>query len=399
MIHANRILLSMGTRPEIIKMMPVYFALKERGANPILLHTGQHSDMAEELYDLFDIKPDYSLSLQRDGASKASDLADLSSALLRQSSEVINACKPDVVLVHGDTSSALMVALAAFYGQCAIGHIEAGLRSYNEYNPFPEEKNRVLIGRLAHWHFAPTARAAENLTAEGIAENQIHIVGNTIVGATHLGAQHLQTYRARKSLGGTDDLVSKLEKRAAINKLVLVTAHRRENHELHIRTIANSVREMLLTYPDITVVWPVHPNPKVKQQVYAELADLPPSAALRLYLTNPLSYPVLLWILKNSWLVMTDSGGIQEEAVALQTPVLVLRDTTERPEVIETGAGKLIGTQKKNILKEFANLYNSPAKHRAMTTAKNPFGDKNAAGRIADLLLGNSSLTETKHYA
>lgn len=393
MTREIRILLSMGTRPEIIKMLPVYFALKERGVAPMILHTGQHSDMAEALYELFGVKPDYNIILERKASGKACDLAALSSELLLKSSGVIAEAKPDIVLVHGDTSTALMVALAAFYNQCRIGHVEAGLRSFNEYSPFPEEKNRVLIARLAHWHFAPTPRAAENLRSENIADHQIYIVGNTIVEAAKIGLQRLQAYRSGMGIvaGDKPDLIGKLEKFLPASKIVLVTAHRRENHDYNIRSIAAAVLELMEAYPDMVVVWPVHPNPKVKQQIHEAFESLPNSVARRLYLTAPLSYPVLLWVLKEAWLVMTDSGGIQEEAVAVQTPVFVLRDTTERPEVIETGAGELIGANKESIIDAFSCLYDSPEKHKAMRSTENPFGDGNAATRICNLLL--------KHYA
>ena len=389
--HGSTILLSMGTRPEIIKMAPVYLELRKRGARPLLLHTGQHSDMATELYNLFGIVPDYHIDLKRDANSKALDLAELSSALLLECSKVLTRANPSIVLVHGDTSSALMMTLAAYYHKCKIAHIEAGLRSFDEHHPFPEEKNRILIGQMAHWHFAPTLRAKNNLRSEGIAGNTIFVVGNTIVQAAKLGAELLEAQRKKKA-SSVPDLVDKLSKKSKGMRMVLVTSHRRENHEEGLRSIAKSMLELLRTQKDTLVVWPVHPNPKVKKIVEEEIGQLQGEIAERLYLTPPLSYPVLLWILKHSWVVLTDSGGIQEEAVSLNTPVLVLRKTTERPEVIEIGAGALVGTNSDRILSAIDTLKKNPPQYEAMRNVINPFGDEHVANAICNILLGTKSL-------
>lgn len=387
-----KVLLAMGTRPEIIKMAPVYFALRQQGLTPRLLHTGQHTDMAETLYDLFGITPDFQLDLRREALPATNDneppshcaLSLLGSALLQKVAHVLSQEEFSAVLVHGDTSSAFMAALAAFYKKLPIGHVEAGLRSHHEYNPFPEEKNRVLIGQLARWHFAPTEKACRNLLAEGITGQQVHVVGNTIVEAAEMGAQKLGDYRLRHPQDCA--LVEALAPQLAQKKMVVVTMHRRENHGAQVRMVAQAVVELLRQHEDMLVVWPVHPNPVVKSAVHQVLCDLPQGMAERLHVCEPLNYPVLLWVLKHAWLALTDSGGIQEEAVAVKTPVLVLRDTTERPEVIETGAGLLVGTEKRNIVMQVNRLYYDAAQHASMCSATNPFGDGTTARRICEIL-------------
>ncbi len=389
---SQKILMAMGTRPEIIKMAPIYHELKRHGAQPILLHTGQHTDMAASLYDLFDMVPDIAIDLRRRAAINDNQkphtcpLANLSSQLLQSISEVMMGIDASAVLVHGDTSSALMSAMAAFYQKRPIAHIEAGLRSHNEYNPFPEEMNRVLIARLARWHFSPTATTRQNLLDEGIADARIHVVGNTIVEAARLGAAKLATYRV-KHHSMEPDLIGQLAPQLREKRMLMVTVHRRENQAENIRPIARAVLEIMQKYPDIMVVWPVHPNPVVMHAVYEALQDLPASVSCRLHLTKPLDYPVLLWVLQHAWLVLTDSGGIQEEAVALNTPVLVLRDTTERPEIIAAGAGLLIGTQQADIISHVDTLLHHPSKYSVMCQVENPYGDGLTASRICHILM------------
>jgi len=385
------ILLSMGTRPEIIKMAPIYLELKARDVNVKLLHTGQHSDMATTLYNMFGIVPDYHIDLKREALSSGpqpSDLASLSSTLLYECSKLLATINPFMVLVHGDTSSALMMTIAGHYHKCKIVHVEAGLRSHNEYHPFPEEKNRVLIAQLAHLHFAPTQRARNNLIREGISDENIHVVGNTIVKATQLGAELLEAHRRMLHPSGSPDLIGKLEVQKEGKRMVLVTTHRRENHEHGIRAIAQATIELLKKHKDMLIVWPLHPNPKVMSIVEGELASIDPELMKRLYLTKPLSYPVLLWVLKYSWVVLTDSGGIQEEAVSLGTPVLVLRKTTERQELIESGAGALVGADPERILGTIRALTDNPKQYAAMQNAPNPFGDPDVVHRICNILLG-----------
>ena len=389
-----RILLSMGTRPEIIKMAPVYLELKQRGIDPMLLHTGQHSELATSLYELFGMVPDYHIDLKRDepaagdeNETKASDLAHLGSKLLLECSAILTQANPSIVMVHGDTSSALMMAMAAFYHKCKIAHVEAGLRSHDEHHPFPEEKNRVIIGQLAHWHFAPTQRARNNLVSEGIHDRSIYVVGNTIVQATKLGADRLESQR-NASNNHSEDLISKLADKCAGKRMVLVTTHRRENLQHGIREIAASVLQLLKIHDDIVIVWPVHPNPKVSAIIKNEIGNISGELAERLYLTSPLSYPILLWVLKNSWIVMTDSGGIQEEAASLGVPVLVLRKTTERQELIEVGAGALVDADSDRIVSTVGILSENLNQYNAMKNAPNPFGDMTVAHSICNILLG-----------
>jgi len=371
----------MGTRPEIIKMAPVYHALSELPLQPQVLHTGQHQDVARPIYDFFQIEPTISLDLDRERAS----LGNLSSLLVDKIDCVLDTCDVEAVLVHGDTSSALMAALAAFYHKIPVGHVEAGLRSHNDTNPFPEEKNRQLIARLARWHFAPTKLALRNLVFEGIRPQDIHCVGNTAVDATHWGMQHVLPYFSHLSTSEALRL-GDLIHRAEAGKLLLITAHRRENWGEPIAEIARSIRQLVERHDELYAVWPVHPNPTVRQTVEAAMAYLPPSVAERILLTDPLNYPQMLWLLHHAWLVLTDSGGIQEEAATVNVPTLVLRENTERPELIESGAGLLVGTNGLAIRAWVTRLLRNNRRYNAMTTIENPFGDGQAAKHIAGIM-------------
>ncbi len=377
-IKPQTFLLCMGTRPEIIKMAPVYHELARRGARLALLHTGQHQDMADPMYDFFGMNPDYSLRLNR----TSNTLEHLSALLVEKIGQVLTETKPRTVLVHGDTSSALMAALAAFYHKIPVAHVEAGLRSHDDYDPFPEEKNRELVARLARWHFAPTAQAVANLAREGISGPQVRQVGNTVVDAVLLGQEQIRKHSQAGSAPASEVPQEWLEGR----KLILVTAHRRENWEAPLLSISKAVLQILHDYPDTILVWPVHANPAVKRTVHAVLGKLPAALAERIRLTVPLSYPAMLDLLTRAWLVLTDSGGIQEEAASLHVPILVLRETTERPELIEVGAGRLVGTQQQNIAEAVDALWRDPRQHAAMRAAPNPFGDGSAARQIVDAL-------------
>ena len=372
------ILLCMGTRPEIIKMAPVYHALKAKGVPTLLLHTGQHLDMADPMYAFFRIAPDISLALGR----QSDALHHLSARLLEELGAALEAVKPRAVLVHGDTSSAAMAALAAFYRKIPVGHVEAGLRSHHAYDPFPEEKNRELIARLAHWHFAPTELARNNLLRENIAPSHIHMVGNTIVDAVRLASTEFADGLLTQQTGPLQSLAATLPGR----RLVLITAHRRENLGAPLLSIASAVRTLLATDPDLVCVWPVHSNPKIHASVGQAFAALPPEQAARLFLTPPLDYPVTLGLLRQAWLTLTDSGGIQEEAACLKLPVLVLRETTERMELIDSGGGTLVGTAQPAIVGAVRRLRDEPDAYRAMRAAPNPFGDGHAADRIHAIL-------------
>jgi UDP-N-acetylglucosamine 2-epimerase (non-hydrolysing) len=413
MPKSTKVLLSIGTRPEVIKMAPIYYELVRQGLTPVLLHTGQHTDMASTLYNLFGIIPDYNLisrplNVLREQSNNKTfcDLSTQSSNLLQNISNTIMEVDPEIVMVHGDTSSALMSALAAFYQKRKIAHVEAGLRSNNEYDPFPEEKNRVLIGQLAKWHFAPTSRAKNNLLAEGVPDHKIHVVGNTVVDAALLGVEKInsalieaekpENNNSENSEAENYDLIHKIKSQISGKTLLMVTVHRRENHGKNIASIAKAVLQILQENKDFIVVWPVHPNPKVKDTVYYAFENVSADIMSRLYLTEPLNYPILLWIMKNSWLILTDSGGIQEESVALNTPALVLRETTERPEIIEAGAGILVGTDGKNIIAQVDRLKNNKDVYKSMCNVKNPFGDGTTAKSICEIIL-RENLAEKKY--
>lgn len=380
MTVATKILLCMGTRPEIVKMAPAHYALQEAGLQPFVVHTGQHEELAWPFYHFFEMAPSLHVDLQRQRPT----LGHLTSLVLEALDPLVEREAPAAILVQGDTTSALAAAIIGFYHQIPVGHIEAGLRSHVFYNPFPEEKNRELIGRLTRWHFAPTAKAVENLRAEGIADNAIHQVGNTVVDATLWGMAKLERHFAN-TVTGAPQFAAKLPLNGAA-RLVLVTAHRRENWHGPLVSIARAVRDIAESHPDVIVLWPVHGNPEVADTVHAQMQSLAPDAARRVLLLAPLEYPDLLWILKKAWAVLSDSGGLQEEAPSARVPVLVLRDTTERPEIIEAGGGVLVGTDRTTICDWFDRLSNDPALHERMCNVTNPFGDGRAGERIASLL-------------
>ena len=386
------ILISVGTRPEIIKMAPVYAELRRRGLPVAWVHTGQHREMADTLYAFFGIVPEHTLALDRRNAS----LAHLNSLLLEGLSDLYQALQPRAVLVHGDTTSTLASATAAFYTDVPVGHVEAGLRTHLPREPFPEEKNRELTARLARWHFAPTAGAAANLAREGIQAAAVHTVGNTAVDAALAGSTRLDQLLAAgaevlpPAVAGLRRHIDRLDGAggggARPLRLITVTAHRRENWGAGILHTALAVADLLLAHQDLAVVWPVHGNPAVSEAVHQALDPLVRDLPGRLLLCPPLDYPALLWCLRRSSLALTDSGGIQEEGAALSTPVLVLRNTTERPELIEAGAGLLVGTDRARVVATVSRLLADGAALQAMRDAVNPFGDGRTSARVADVL-------------
>ena len=386
------ILISVGTRPEIIKMAPVYAELRRRCLPAAWVHTGQHREMADTLYHFFGIVPQHALALERRNAS----LAHLNALLLEGLSDLYQALQPQAVLVHGDTTSTLASATAAFYNDVPVGHVEAGLRTFVPREPFPEEKNRELTARLARWHFAPTPGAAANLAREGIAAAAVVTVGNTAVDAALAGSARLDALLAAGAgvlPPAIDQLrrhIDRLDPAPGAGgpplRLITVTAHRRENWGPGIDHIAHAVADLLLAHPDLAVVWPVHGNPAVSDAVHRALDPVARDLAGRLLLCPPLDYPALLWCLRRSSLALTDSGGIQEEGAALSTPVLVLRNTTERPELIEAGAGLLVGTDRAAVVATVTRLLADPPALQAMRDAVNPFGDGRTSARVADVL-------------
>lgn len=382
------VLLSMGTRPEIIKMAPVWRALRQRGLNAQVLHTGQHDAMAWPLYDFFGMAPDHVLNLHRGGNT----LAHLGAALLTESQQALERIRPCAVLVHGDTSSAAAVALASFYNQVPVGHVEAGLRSGSLYDPFPEELNRQSIGRVASWHFAPTPQATHNLRLENVDPGNIFEVGNTVVDAT----RWVMGYLDAQADAGASTLPPELAGLPAAlqgRRLMVVTAHRRENWGAGIAQVARTVIDLLERHPNLVAVWPVHANPAVQDTVQQAVRSRPGTAVKRLFLAPPLNYPALMVLMRRAWLLLTDSGGLQEEALSAHVPLLVLRETTERPEVLSVGAGLLVGTDPVRIQTAFERLWDDPGLHRNMSTRRNPFGDGRSAERIGDILHARLAVT------
>ncbi len=378
------ILISVGTRPEIIKMAPLHAELRRRGLPVAWVHTGQHREMAQPLYEFFGIEPEHEVTLER----RSGELSHLNALLLEGLSAVFERTRPAAVLVHGDTTSTLASAQAAFYQGVPVGHVEAGLRTFNHREPFPEEMNRELTARLSRWHFSPTSRAAGNLEREGIRAG-VHVVGNTAVDAALQGTARVDALLAEGATvlpAALDPLRQGLE--LAKWRLITVTAHRRENWGEGIASIAQAVAQLLEAHPDVAVVWPVHGNPAVRDAVHAELATKVPALEGRLTLCEPLDYPALLWCLHRSVLALTDSGGIQEEGAALSCPVLVLRNTTERPELIDAGAGLIVGTDRERIVSTVSGLLAEPdgAGLQRMRDATNPFGDGTTSRQIADVL-------------
>jgi UDP-N-acetylglucosamine 2-epimerase (non-hydrolysing) len=368
----------MGTRPEIIKMAPVYRSLKERGETVQVLHTGQHGQMADALYRFFDMGPDFDMNITR----KVPTLSNLTAELLQGIDQTIAQARPDVLLVQGDTSSALVGAMVGYYRNIPVAHIEAGLRT-GHHDPFPEEKNREMIGRLAHWHFPPTHQASENLRNEGIPAEQIFEVGNTVID-TALWVQNRLNEDNHGPMVPPD--VFRFMEEQLPARLMLVTAHRRENWGQPIRLIASAVGALLQKHRDLIAVWPMHPNPAVREDIQEAFSTLPQDSRARLCLTEPLEYPALISLLAHCHFTLTDSGGIQEEASALRRPVLITRDSTERQELVDAGGARLVGTDPHKIVQHASMLLQDPSAYQSMQLNLCPFGDGQSAERIADVL-------------
>lgn len=372
---AKRILLIFGTRPEAIKMSPLYRELKNypKDFDVKVCVTAQHRQMLDQVLDFFDIKADYDLNLMRNNQS----LFNITAESIIELERVYDDFNPDLVLVQGDTTTAFTGSLSAFYRKIEIGHVEAGLRSGNKYAPYPEEINRVLIGHIADYHFAPTEKAKQNLSNEGIREN-VWIVGNTVIDALFLGLKLLEENKKLKTeIEGYFESMFDFRR----GKIILVTGHRRESFGEGFENICNALKEIAKLYPDLKIIYPVHLNPNVREPVNRIL-----NGVKNIYLIEPLSYPYLIWLMSKCFLVLTDSGGIQEEAPSLGKPVLVMREVTERVEGIEAGTAKLVGTKKENILKAVQDLIEHPLEYQRMAKAINPYGDGKASERIVDIL-------------
>lgn len=368
-----------GTRPEAIKMAPVVLELKKYPdlITPIVAVTAQHRDMLDQVLNLFNIKPDYDLNIMAQGQT----LFDITTKAMNGLNEVLSKEKPDIVLVHGDTTTTFAGALAAYYHETAVGHVEAGLRTYNKYSPFPEEMNRKLTGAIADLHFAPTDTASGNLKAEGTKEDKIFVTGNTVIDALH------------KTV--TDDFKFDDEKIVNIDyenkRIILVTTHRRENLGEPMRHVYKALKDIVNEFDDVEIVFPVHKNPKVREVVNEELGNIK-----AVHLIDPLDYEPFANLMHRAFLVLTDSGGIQEEAPSLGKPVLVLRDTTERPEAVKAGTVKLIGTERQKVYEETKYLLTDHDEYQRMANTCNPYGDGKASKRIIEAILYHYGLSQEK---
>ena len=362
----------LGTRPEAIKMAPVISALKKRdGFEVKVCFSGQHREMAEQVFSVFNIQPDFDLAVMKKGQT----LFDITAGILHGMEQLFQHYLPDMILVQGDTTTVLAASLAAFYCRVQVGHVEAGLRTGNRYSPYPEEMNRLLATRLCNLHFAPTELSRQNLLKENIADSDIFVTGNTVIDAL---------FQAEKKLLDNKSLLKELDNRfapiSAEKKMVLITGHRRENHGDGILNICAAIRH-LAGRQDVELVYPVHPNPNIHDVVARELAGLP-----HIHLIQPLDYLSFLYMMRRSFLVMSDSGGVQEEAPSLGKPVLVMRESTERPEALEAGTVRLVGADTQKIITETELLLDDPEEYRRRCAIANPFGDGKAAERIADIL-------------
>ena len=377
-----KVMLVFGTRPEAIKMAPVIEALKKqkRQFQTIICVTAQHREMLDQVLRIFDIHPDYDLGVMNPGQ----DLFDVTSRCLSAMKQVLASEKPDVVVVQGDTTSAFIAALAAFYSRIPIAHIEAGLRTHDKYSPYPEEMNRRLLSVLADIHFAPTAWAKSNLLKEGIASSKIVVTGNTVVDAL-LTIQRRQKTKAagvawKKYFQNSWGL--EIPDKRAKKKMILVTGHRRENFGENFKNICFALKE-IAERREVMIVYPVHLNPNVQKPVKAILSGID-----NVYLIEPLEYEPFIYLMSHAYFILTDSGGIQEEAPSLGEPTLVMRDTTERPEGIKAGVVKLVGTDKKTIINHALALLDNEKLYIKMSQAINPYGDGKAAERIVEKLRG-----------
>lgn len=365
-MHLGKVMVVFGTRPEAIKMAPVVKELeKVTDIETVVVVTAQHREMLDQVLHLFAIEPKYDLNLMKE----KQDLYSITSGVLTGLQEVLEKEKPDLVLVHGDTTTTFAASLAAFYQKIPVGHVEAGLRTKNRYSPYPEEMNRVLTSNMADLHFAPTDNARENLLAESMAPFRIWVTGNTVIDAL------LETVKDEYTFN-TD-----LEKVNFDRRIILITTHRRENWGNNMREIYGALIDLVNEFEDIELVFPVHMNPTVRNLATEMLGNRD-----RIHLIEPLDYEPFVNLMNKSYLVLTDSGGLQEEAPSLGKPVLVLRDTTERPEAVEVGTVKLIGTAKNNIYKEAKLLLTDVTEYHKMARALNPYGDGKAAQRIVEIV-------------
>ena len=382
----KKIMLVFGTRPEAIKMAPLVkeFQKRPNEFQTIVCVTGQHREMLDQVLHIFEITPDYDLNIMKQGQ----DLYDVTARVLLGMRDVLKEARPDVVLVHGDTTTSTAAALAAFYQQIPVGHVEAGLRTHNIYSPWPEEMNRQLTGRLATYHFAPTPLSRQNLLSEGVQESHITVTGNTVIDALYMVVDKIKRDKAldaelEKLLKQSGYDVNRL---SAGKKLVLITGHRRENFGDGFISMCRAIKTLTEKYPEVDFVYPMHLNPNVRKPIHKVFGeDL--SGLGNMFFIEPLEYLSFVYLMEKSTIVLTDSGGIQEEAPGLGKPVLVMRDTTERPEALEAGTVKLVGTDYDKIIKEVSALIENREYYDKMSKAVNPYGDGLSSNRIVKYLL------------
>jgi UDP-N-acetylglucosamine 2-epimerase (non-hydrolysing) len=366
--YMKKVMVVFGTRPEAIKMCPLVKELKQRDKlDTVVCVTGQHREMLDQVLNAFDVVPDYDLSIMK----AKQNLFDITINILEKMKAVLEEVKPDVVLVHGDTSTTFVTALACFYLQIPVGHVEAGLRTYNIYSPYPEEFNRQAVGIVANYNFAPTEMSKMNLLKEGKKQDSIYVTGNTAIDALKTTVR--------------EDFTHEQLEWASDSRLIMITAHRRENFGEPMRNMFRAIKRIIDETSDIKAIYPIHMNPVVRETAQEILGD-----SDRIRIIEPLEVLDFHNFLSRSYLILTDSGGIQEEAPSLGKPVLVMRDTTERPEGIAAGTLKLVGTDEEVIYKTFKQLLEDEAEYEKMSIASNPYGDGFAAKRIADILEGNS---------
>ena len=380
------VLLVFGTRPEAIKMAPLIkeFRKYPQRIRTVVCVTGQHREMLDQVLQIFDIIPDYDLNIMKQGQ----DLYDVTTKVMLGMRDVLQEVDPDIVLVHGDTTTSMATALSAFYQQIPVGHVEAGLRTHNIYSPWPEEINRQLTGRIATYHFAPTILSKQNLLSEGICEGQIAVTGNTVIDALYM-----VTEKIKSSIDLETSLKDVLRKArydvtrlSKDKKLVLITGHRRENFGDGFISICKAIQTLTQKYPEVDFVYPMHLNPNVRRPIHTVFGeDL--SLFGNMYFIEPLEYLSFVYLMEKSFIVLTDSGGIQEEAPGLGKPVLVMRDTTERPEALEAGTVKLVGTDYNKIVSEVSLLIEDRVYYQTMSEAINPYGDGKACERIVNYLM------------
>lgn len=381
----KKVMLVFGTRPEAIKMAPLVkeFQKYPDSFETLVCVTGQHREMLDQVLCIFDIIPDYDLDIMQPGQ----DLYDVTSRVLLGMRDVLADSRPDVVLVHGDTSTSTAAALASFYAHIPVGHVEAGLRTHNAYSPWPEEMNRQITSRIASWHFAPTEESRSNLIAEGISEESVIVTGNTVIDALHqvvgrMDSDWTMNEALRQTLADSGYDVNRISDG---KRLVLVTGHRRENFGDGFMNICHALKDLAQKYPSVDFVYPMHLNPNVRKPI-AEVFLEGEFEYDNIFFIDPLEYLSFVYLMKLSSVVLTDSGGIQEEAPGLGKPVLVMRDVTERPEALAAGTVKLVGTSRDDIVAELSRLLEDTSAYERMSNAVNPYGDGKACTRIVDRL-------------